>query len=420
MPPKINEPSLRSTSHQTAALAAAGAGQPVHAASGPSTNVNRKYGRVVQSLADLFGLNKSEKNRERDPEAKYRTPAPRPQPQSARESGATSVAAAAGQPLASSQQRTVRHLPSGAASSATVVQASGSSPATLGSTRLQRVFSFLKPARLNNTRYRPDQPETDIGLAGPMAAGRSQARGALEAPKLAAPHIAAAVTGPSQDPVGASDGTVRISTLTVRGNRNQPMTFNVASSERPLTQAAINLLGARSPLSFSRLYHPEAFHRVLANDLITANRLAQARNQTIRQYLQDDAHLRTRAPQEGRRIRAHLLNVRNRPEHPPAQNVTGNRLNRVLELFNTRNRWSAPWHEDCDSTFVDLINFVNDLHYGKVSQLIPGTPEYEAYQPAAQAPRILPAAQAAQGPRIRREDSQVASAPPVVTMKTAD
>ncbi len=414
MPPKI-EPRAPSLSQHQAALAAAGAaaaGQPVHAAGGPSTNVNRKYGRVVQSLADLFGLNKAEKNRERNPEAKYRTPAPRPQPQPALASGATSVAAAAGQPMASSQQRTVRHLPSGAGSNATVFQAPGSSPATQGGTLVQRVFSFLRPPRLANTLYRPDQPETDIGFAGPVAAGGSPGR----APAAAA----AGVARPAQQPVGASDGTVRISTLTVRGNRNQPMTFNVASSERPLTQAAINLLGARSPLSFSRVYHPEAFHRVLANELITANRLAQARHQTIRQYLQDDAHLRTRQPQDGRRIRAHLLNVRNRPEHPPAQNVTGNRLNRVLELFNTRNRWSAPSHEDCDNTLVDLVNFVNDLHHGKVSQLIPGTPEYEAYQPAGQAPRMPPAPQAAQGPRIRQGDSQAASAPIVVTMKTAD
>lgn len=241
----------------------------------------------------------------------------------------------------------------------------------------QVLRSFLRAGQHPDTLARSgpptDNPDAaDFATVQPAQAATEHDRGDVKS--RPAPAASAAEAAP------AEPGTFQVSTFIVRGDRgrNLPLTFTSMAAPPPLSRRY--LLGMDSPLSFSRPYDAEVFHHVLADELVSAWALAQVRNQSLYDYLSDDEQLRARPPREGRRIRAHLFNIRNDPAHPPAPGVTGERLSRVVHLFNTRIREQDPMSDAHDPVLIDLTQFITDLHQGRITQLIPGTREHDDFR----------------------------------------
>lgn len=373
-----------------APAAAAGAAQPLPGEM--TATFKARWTRVLHSWFGHSGRNGSVahaghtgQSGRKAPEGKAAPSAARPSPAAATGPSAPAPAAAASTSVAAGprlQQRDARTEVGGHA-----LNAAGTRPMPLtgaqrgsfaGPASGRRILhSFLRAGQHPDTLARSDPPTddpdaSDFSTVRPAQTTTERDRGDVKS--RPAPAASAAEAAP------ADPGTFRVSTFTVRGDRGRDLPLAFASMAAPPPLSRRYLLGMDSPLSFSRPYDAEVFHHVLADELVSAWALAQVRNQSLYDYLSDDEQLRARPPREGRRIRAHLFNIRNDPAHPPAPGVTGERLKRVVHLFNTRIREQDPTSDAHDPVLIDLTQFITDLHQGRITQLIPGTREHDEFR----------------------------------------
>lgn len=238
---------------------------------------------------------------------------------------------------------------------------------------LARMVAQLKRSDAPTTPAASQAATPPAGTVGPASGTVVRRQAEERAPAfLRDATVVRKAVADASPPAAAPQQPATLSALVFEGDNHRTQTVYVASRTQAPSRLSRNFLGLDPDLKFEDRYGFREFHGVVADELLTVRRLAKREGQTLREHLSDDDHLKGRPPREGRRIRAQLLNIRNEPHA---------RLNRVLALFAERLHKEADLAKGgIDKEVEDLVAFSNDLQYGRVKQLIAGTPEFERFK----------------------------------------
>ena len=341
--------------------------EPYNPALGAPPSLNHRHGVVMNELHGLarFKASAQATFSRLIPSSSRVAPSPAPA------ASATSVAS-----TSTSGSRAAAAAPLSSTARARVAEGSADRKATQAPVgglmarmvaRLKRSDAPALPAALKSTTL-------PAATVGPASSGTVVRRDADErAPAFLHDATAHRKAAPdASPPAAAPQQPATLSALVFEGDDHRVQTVYVASRTQAPSRLSCNFLGLDPDLKFDDLYGHEEFHGVVVDELLTVRRLARRDGRTLREHLSDDANLKGRPPTQGRRIRAQLLNIRN---------GTHARLNRVLALFAKRLHKEADLAQGgINKEVADLVAFSNDLQYGRVKQLIAGTPEFERFK----------------------------------------